>query len=410
MNISTKIGAAVVVAAAVVAGVIFSLQSFNASTVACPDIGAQRTELQSLYDAGVAASVQIFAEERTAAEERLSQCLNATPDDPCADAQASRDNAVANFNAISAPADNAPSEAFQTYFEQREVAYTAYKKAKELLDQCRSANPPPTAVPYELSDSKACFDAYDAAMAATQSTFTKDTQTMRAALSAGFTGLDAREKACNPPTGKDAFTDPERDGGSEQTDATVNLMSCRLLNPDTDEELAALRARVAAITLEIQTLDESINNVVKRENKLRVDLSEVGTYIPPESAKSQYEGALNALRAERKVKIELGLDFYKSLRERREVEKATLNEERSEVQAKIQARLDQIARENEMRQNTYPTALRFAGPDECDYYHCHGMLCGVPDPEQDACGHGATTEDDVDCKQFFDAYLQEAGV
>lgn len=415
MKPSVKIGVAVgistvAVGVAVVAGIIFSLQSFDASKVACPDIGAQRTALQSLYDAGVNASVQIYAEEKAAAEEQLSRCLNANPVDPCADAQAVRDAAVANFNGILSPADNASYTDFQAYFQKRDDAYGAYKKAKESLEQCRAENPPPADAPYEQSNTKACFDAYDASLAATQSTFTKDTQTMRTALAAGLAGLDAREKACNPPKGKDAFTDPVGDGESGKTDASENLLSCKIINPDVDPEIAALRARAAAIPGEIQAIVDGIDNVTKRERKLQVDLAEVGTYIPPESTKTQFEGALNALRAERKVNIESALDFYKNLRERRETEKAALERELSDVQAKIQARLDAIADENEARQQKYPTSLRFVGPDKCDFYHCHGLLCGMPDPAQDACGHGATTEDDVDCKKFFNAYLQEAGV
>ncbi|MEK7530851.1 MAG: hypothetical protein AAB573_03200 [Patescibacteria group bacterium] len=405
----TIIGA-VVVAAAIVAGIIFSLQSFDASTVACDAIDEARAELQSLYDAGVAASVQIFAEERAVAEERLSQCLSAKPIDPCADAQKTRDAAVEAFNGITSPSDSAPYSEFQEYFAKRDVAYKNYKDAKGALDQCRAANPPKADVPYEQSDTKACFDAYDASMATTQNTFTQNTQMMRAALTAGLAGLDAREKACNPPKGKDAFTDPVRDGESGQADAPANLRSCKLLNPAVDAELVTLRARAAAIPGEIQAIIDGIENITKRESKLRVDLADVDTYIPPESTKTQFEGVLNALRAERKVNIESALDFYKNLRERRDAEKATLEKELSDVQAKIQARVDQINKENEARQRAFPTALHLAKPDECAYYHCHGVLCGMSDPAPGACGQGATTEDDIDCKKFFDSYLQEAGV
>lgn len=410
MKTSTIIGA-LAVAVAVVAGVIFSLQSFDASKVACNEIDNKRAELQSLYDAGVSASVQVFAEERALAEERLSQCLSAKPVDPCKDAQAARDAAVANFNGISSPTDDASYAEFQTYFQKRDDAYNSYKKAKDTLDQCRAANPPPTGdVPYEKSDTKACFDVYDASMATTQSTFTKDTQTMRTAFTAGMAGLDAREKACNPPKGKEAFTDPVRDGESGQTDVSVNLSSCRLLDAEFDFELMRLRARATAIPGEIQAIDDSLKNISKRESKLKVDLADVGTYIPPESTKTQFEGALNALRAERKVNIESSLDFYKNLRQRREAEKTALEQELRDVQTKIQARLNEIAKENQARERKYPTNLRLSGPDKCKYYHCHGTLCGIPDPEQDGCGHGATTEDDLSCKKFLDSYLNEAGV
>lgn len=409
MDTRTSIGAAVVVVA-VVAGILLALQSFTAEEVACDAIDDARAELQSLYDAGVAASVQMFAEERSAAEGRLSACLSASPVDPCADAQKTRDAAVKGFNDIASPPDSASYAEFQSYFAKRDDAYANYKKAKDALDQCRTANPPKPDVPYEQSDTKACFDAYDSSMATTQSTFTRDTQAMRAALTAGLAGLDAREKACNPPKGKEAFTDPVRDGDTGQGDIPTNLLSCRLLDPTADAELIALRLRAAAIPLEIQAIVQSIENISKRQNKLRVDLADVGTYIPPESTKTQFEGALNALRAERKVHIEASLDFYENLRERREAEKTALERELRDVQSKINARLEQIRKENEARQRAFPTSLHQSKPDKCAYYHCHGMLCGIPDPAQDSCGHGATTEDDVDCKKFFDSYLREAGV
>lgn len=404
MDTRTSIGAAVATIA-IVAGIIYALQSFNASEVACDAIPEARANLQALYDSGVEASVAVFAEARASAEERLSQCINAKPVDPCADLQAARDAAVKGFNDIVSPPETAPYAEFQNYFAKRDVAYKNYKDAKSALDQCRVANPPKPEVQYEESDTKACFDAYDAAMAETQSVFTRDTQAMRAALNAGLAGLDAREKACNPPKGKDAITDPVRVGSD-----TTNLLSCRLLNPNVDAELLSLRARAAQIPGEIQAIDQSIENAGKRESKFRIDLSDVDTYIPPESAKTQFEGALNALRAERKVVIEASLEFYEKLRERREVEKAELEKELRDVEAKIKARLEQIRKENEARQRAFPTSLRLAKPDKCDYYHCHGTLCGMPDPEGDGCGHGATTEDDVVCSKFFDSYLKEAGV
>ncbi|MEK7613677.1 MAG: hypothetical protein AAB439_02265 [Patescibacteria group bacterium] len=409
MNSRTLAGA-VVVAAVAVAGIILALQSFNASAIACDAIDEARVELQGLYDAGVAASVEVFAEERSAAEERLSACLSASPTDPCANEQKVRDEAVSGFNDIPSPPDSASYAEFQNYFAKRDIAYKNYKDAKGALDQCRAANPPKPDIPYEASDTKACFDAYDASMAATQATFTQNTQALRAALNAGLAGLDAREKACNPPKGKDAFTDPIRDGESGEGDTPTNLASCRLLDPALDPELAALRARAAAIPGEIQAVDDSIENITKRESKLRVDLSEVDTYIPPESTKTQFEGALNALRAERKVNIESGLDFYKNLRERRLAEKEALEQELHDVEAKIRAREEQIRKENEARQRAFPTALHLAKPDKCAYYHCHGTICGIPDPAQNECGQGATTEGDFDCKQFFNSYLQEAGV
>ncbi|MEK7628003.1 MAG: hypothetical protein AAB421_01130 [Patescibacteria group bacterium] len=411
---NTKTIAAVATAAAIVVGVIAYLQGFNAETVACNAIDEARTSLQVAYDSGVSASVEIFADERAATEDRLSQCLNAKPVDPCADAQAARDAAVAHYNSIKSPPDNAPHAEFQTYFQKREEAYNTYKTARDALAQCRAANPPKTDVPYEQSDTKACFDAYDASMATTQNQFTQDTQTMRAALNAALAGLDAREKACNPPTGSEKFTDPPRTAGGNNEEgvasAPVELMNCKMISSDTDSDLSALRQRAAAIVLEIQSVDTSIENIKKRMSPLERDLADVDTYIPPEATKTQFEGALNALRAERKVAIEASLDFYKNLLTRKQGEKSALEQELRDVQAQIQARLNQIKKENEARQRNFPTALHLAKPDKCDYYHCHGMLCGKPDPAGDGCGHGSTAQTDVGCKQFFDEYLKASGV
>lgn len=410
-NTSLLIGGGVV-AAAIVAGTILYLQNFDAGKVSCDAIPAAREELQAAYDAGVNASVQVYAEERTAAEDHLSQCLSAKPVDPCEDAQSARDKAVADFNGITSPADDAPYAEFQEYFAKRDNAYNAYKSAKETLDQCRAANPPKEAVPYEESDTKACFDAYDASIASMRDVFEKNTQAMKSALKAALAALDAREKACHPPTGKDKFTSLPGGGGEgtvSEGGVPVEIANCRLINPDSDADLAALRQRAAAIPGEIQAVQDSIENIQKRMSPLKRDLAEVDTYIPPESTKTQFEGALNALRAERKVAIESSLEFYNNLLARRVAEKAALESELADVNAQIAARLAQIQKENEARQRAYPTALHLAKPDKCAYYHCHGVMCGISDPAHDSCGHGVTTEDDVDCKQFFEAYLQAAG-
>lgn len=415
MNTTTKIIGGAAAATLLVAGAIAYLQGFDAEKIACEDIDSARAELQATYDAGVNASVQIFAEERTAAEERLSQCLSAKPVDPCADAQAARDAAVANYNGIKSPPDNAPYAEFRAYFQKREEAYNAYKTARDALSACRAANPPKTDVPYEKSDTKACFDAYDSSMAATQATFTQNTQTMRAALKAALAALDAREKACHPPTGDKQFTEvpgggtaggSQGDGGSVPTE----LMNCKLIDANMDSELFALRQRAAAIPAEIAAVQTSIDNIKKRMSPLQRDLAEVGTYIPPESTKTQFEGALNALRAERKVAIEASLEFYKNMLTKRQAEKSTLEQELSDVQAEIAARLNQIKKENEARQRAFPTSLHLAKPDKCAYYHCHGMICGKSDPAPDGCGQGSTVQTDVDCKQFFNKYLEAAGV
>ncbi len=410
MNRTYGIIGAVVAAAAIVAGVIISLQSFDAEKVLCDGIADARAELQAQYDAGVAASVQMFADARVAAEDRLSQCLRAEPVDPCADLQKARDAAVNGYESIMSPPDSAPHEEFQKYFEMRESAYNTYKNAKSALDQCRAANPPKGDVPYAQSDTKVCFDAYDASMQTTQDTFTRDTQTMRAALTAALATLDAREKACNPPTGKDQFTiAPNTDNTDGEGGISVNIQNCQLLDSDSDAELIALRKQAASLETEIQSLQTTIENAEKRVRGLESDLNEADTYIPPESTKTQFEGALNALRGERKANIQSAIDFYKSLIERKQSEKTAREGELRDVEAKITERLDQIQKENEDRQRNYPTALHQSKPDKCDYYHCHGMLCGMPDPEGDGCGHGATSEEDVDCKTFIEKYFQAAG-
>jgi len=413
MNFSTnKLIGAGAVAAAVVAGAIFALQSFDAEKVSCDGIADARASLQTTYDAGVSASVQVFAEEKAEIDERLSQCLSAKPVDPCEDAQKARDAAVESYNSISSPPDNAPYAEFQKYFQKREEAYGNYKKAKDALDQCRSANPPKTDVPYEKSDTKACFDAYDASVENARTTFETNTQTMRSALKAALAALDAREKACNPPVGSEKFTEPPRTAGtSEEASVPIDVQSCKLINADLDTELFRLRQRAAALPAEIQSVQTSIDNIKKRMSPLQRDLAEVDTYIPPESTRTQFEGALNALRAERKVAIESALEFYKNLLTRKQAEKTALEQELRDVEAKIQARLNQIKKENEARQRNFPTALHLAKPESggCDYYHCHGLLCGRPDPAPHSCGQGATTQEDTECKKFLDSYFQEAG-
>lgn len=397
-------------AAAVVVGTLLMLQGFDAGNVACEDIAQARADLQAAYEAGVNASVQVYAGEKAAIDDTLSQCLSAKPEDPCADAQAARDTAVARYNGISSPAENAPHAEFQKYFAQREEAYQAYKSAKDALDACRAANPPKQAVPYEQSDTKACFDAYDAAVASARDVFTENTQALRSALQAAMAALDAREKACNPPGGKDQFTDPTALQVSNGGSVAVELQNCQLLDPNTDMELFLLRRRAAAIPAEIQAVQESIDNVRKRMGTTQAALNDVGTYIPPEAAKTQLESVLNAKRAERKIALEASLEFYNGLLARRQAEKDALEKELADVQAKIAARLAQIQKENAARQRNFPTYVHLAEPDECGYYHCHGVLCGRPDPKQNGCGHGTTTQDDVECKQFIKAYLKAAGV
>lgn len=410
MRTSTLVGGTAI-AAAIVAAALFALQSFDAESVACKDIDAARAGLQATYDAGVNASVQVYAGEKAEADEALSRCLSAEPVDPCEDAQKTRDTAVAGFNGISSPPDSAPYADFQSYFARREDAYNSYKSAKDALDQCRAANPPKPDVPYEKSDSKACFDAYDASVESIRDTFGKNTQALKAALKAAMDALAAREKACNPPSGDKQFTDLATTGGGGQSDGSVpvEILNCQPVDTNLDAELIALRSRAAALPAEIQAVQDSIDNVRKRMNPLERNLRDVDTYIPPEATKTQFEGALNALRAERKVSIESSLDFYRNLLTRREAEKAELERELSDVQAKIAARLSQIEKENEARRRNFPTNVHLSKPDKCEYYHCHGILCGRPDPVTDGCGHGTTTESDTECKEFIKSYLKAAG-
>lgn len=402
----------VAIATAVVTGVILSLQNFDASKVDCDDIASTRAELQALYETGVNASIEVFADEKAEIDERLSQCLSAKPIDPCADVQKVRDAAVEAYNSIASPPDNAPYAEFQVYFNRREEAYQNYKKAKDALDQCRAANPPKSDVPYEKSDTKACFNAYDASVEATRETFSRNTNAMRTALKTALSALDAREKACHPPEDEKKFTESiggDRSGKSDETTLS-DLLSCRPINPNLDSELFSLQSRASQIPSEIQAIETGINNIKKRMSPLQQNLRDVDTYIPPESTKTQFEGALNALRAERKVALESSLEYYKNLLSRREKEKEALEQELSDIQSKIAKRLEEIKKENESRQRNFPTNLHLSGPDKCEYYHCHGLICGRQDPAPNGCGHGSTTQSDVDCSQFFDAYLKASGV
>lgn len=405
--------ASVAVGLAAVAGIIAYLQGFNAEEVACPDIGQARADVQAAYDKGVTTSVEVYSDQKAMIDERLSACLSAKPVDPCEDAQKARDEAVEEYNSIK----ESSFGSFNAYFNARETAYQDYKAKKQALDACRQANPKPEGdIPYEKSDTKKCFDEYDAAVQAMRDTFEENTQTMRAALRNALAALDAREKACNPPTG--TFTDPPGGTGGVtgdgQTDGSsttpVEIANCRPLNPNLDTELWSLRQRAAQIPAEIADVQKTIDNANERLSPLKTALSEVGTYIPPEATKTQFEGALNALRAERKINIEAQIDFYNGLISRKQAEKQQLENELKDLNAKIAARENQIKKENEARRRAFPTNIHLSKPDECAYFHCHGTLCGKQDPAPDGCGHGPTTESDAGCKLFFESYLKAAGV
>lgn len=394
-----------VIAVAVVVGVIAYLQNFDAAAVECIDIPAARAELQAQYDKGVDASVELYREARKNAEERQTQCLLADPVDPCAAEQAARDAAYRAFFDIPSPADDAPYEEFKAYYDQREVAYQNFVVAKNALEACWAANPKKTDIPYEESDTKKCFDEYDAAMDEAQERFRSDTQTMRSALQAAMAALDARELACNPATGDDAFSLTPGTGPNGE-DFSENILSCMPTDIDSDAELRRLKARVTQINVEIQSIDTTIENANKRASKHRVDLSNVDTWIPPESSKTQFEGALNALRGERKVSIEQSLEYYDNLIDRKQNEKTELEDELRDTENKIQERMAELERENQMRAQKYPTNVRLAGPDECKFFHCHGTICGIPDPNVNGCGHGVAPETDVNCEAFIEAFIK----
>lgn len=110
---------------------------------------------------------------------------------------------------------------------------------------------------------------------------------MRTALKAAFSALDAREKACHPPTGAKQFTEDPRIARLPQDGAApVEIQNCQLISLSTDSELVALQQRAAALPSEIQSTEDSINNIKKRMSSLQRDLREVGTYIPPESTRT----------------------------------------------------------------------------------------------------------------------------
>ncbi|MEZ4156901.1 MAG: hypothetical protein R3B52_02970 [Candidatus Paceibacterota bacterium] len=71
--------------------------------------------------------------------------------------------------------------------------------------------------------------------------------------------------------------------------------------------------------------------------------------------------------------------------------------------------MSEIQAENADRAQKYPTNLHLGQHEKCNYYHCHGMICGIPDPNPEECGQGTTHEGDKDCKEFFEAYLKAAG-
>lgn len=412
MQTRTALVSSVAAGLALIVGIISYLQLFNAQEVACPEIAQARIGLQAAYDQGVAASVEVYRDQKIMIDENLDYCLNAKPKNPCDELQRERDQSVDDFNDI----EESTFGSFNSYLEARDAAYKNYKSSKEALDQCKKDNPQPELdIPYEKTDAKKCFDEYDAAVQGIRNTFETNTQAMQTALAKDMADLNAREKACNPPTGDESFTNPPGDDDGDQGDESndgpdVALANCRPIDANLDAELIRLKERVGQIPGEISEVQSSIDNADRRVNKLKGELAEVDTYIPPESTKTQFEGALNALRGERKMNIETQIEFYENLSNRKKSEKENLQSELKEVNAKIQERLNQIKKDNEARQRAFPTRIHISGPDKCEYFHCHGTLCGKQDPAPNECGHGATTQGDAGCKEFFNKYLEAAGI
>jgi|CXWL01.1.fsa_nt_gi uncharacterized protein YdcH (DUF465 family) len=416
----------------------FQQQTTVAEFVACNKIDDAIKEANAAYEAAVNAELDVYKNQKKAIDDELMACLNTPKADPCADLQKAFDEAAKNFNSIQSPnvqmpgadleygsanynnAWNAYKNAWDNYYKARDEAYAKYKPIRDALFQCRKDNPPKD-VPYEQSDSKKCYDDYDAELKTIRDTFDSDTVALRAARDALIKALEARRKACFPP--KDSFTTPPggSTGGSDEettggtTTPPVELVNCQPL-PEPDSELSSLKGKAAELTAELQEIDNSIDNANKRIKKLESELSKVSTSTPTYidgPRKGQIITNLAEAQAARGVIAkDIGdqIEFLRSYINRKKEDKPNLQSELDEVTEKITARETYIKKENEARQRAFPTKIHISKPDKCEYFHCHGTLCGKKDPAPDSCGHGATTEDDKECKKFFDSYLKAAGV
>ena len=239
-------------------------------------------------------------------------------------------------------------------------------------------------------------------------------QALQAARKSALASLEARRKACNPPT----QTSQVSTGGG--TGAGVNppveLASCKLIDPNYDSELFQLRQRAVELPIEISDIQKSIDNADANARKLEQAQRDVQNSTPTYvdgPHKGQIITNLTEAQAARGVIAEDlrgRVDYLNSYRDRKKAEKARLEDELRDVNAKIAARLSQIQKENEARQRAFPTYLHLAKPDACAYFHCHGVICGIQDPEPHGCGQGPTKEEDVDCKMFMRSYLNARGV
>lgn len=417
----------------------FQQKTEVAEFVACNKIDDAIKEANAAYDSAVNIELDLYKNQKKAIDDELMACLNRPKADPCGDLQKQFEEAAKNFNSIQSPnvqlpgsdmtpgsaaynnAWNTYKNAWDSYHKARDEAYAKYTPIRDALKLCREKNPPKDVVPYEQSDTKQCYDGYDAALETIRETFNRDTSAFRVARDGLIKALETRRKACNPP--KSSFTTPpggstgDSDGGTigGATTPPVELVNCQPLS-DPDNELSSLRRRVAEINTELQETDVSIDNANKRIGKLESALSGISTSTPTYvdgPNKGQIITNLAEAQAARGVKakdIRDQIEFLKSFVNRKKEDKSNLQSDLYEANEKIKARENYIKKENEARRKAFPTALHVAKPDECEYFHCHGVLCGRKDPAPDACGHGPTTEDDIGCKKFIDSYLKAAKV
>lgn len=407
--------ASIIAGLALIAGIITYFNNFDASQLACKDIDATEKSVKAQYEQAVAKGPEVYRDQKQIIDDTLSQCLNSAPKNPCANEQKAFDEAVQKFNSIKSPPEGAPYAEFKAYFDARDKAYEGYPAIRDALFSCQKNNPPPQDVPYEKSDTKKCFDEYDSADAAARETFNTNAQALRAGLKNALASLEARRKACNPPTQTTVVRSGDNVTGVN-TAPPVELLSCQPIDTNSDSELYTLRQRAAQIPIEISDIQKSIDNatgqIKKLEQALRDTPNSTPTYVDGPH-KGQIITNLTEAQAARGViaeDIRGKIDFLKAYSDRKKAEKSRLENELSEINAKIAARLGQIQKENEQRQSTYPTSMHQAKPDKCAYFHCHGTLCGIPDPDPHGCGQGPTTEDDTFCKQFLKSYLNARGV
>lgn len=410
----TSLTVAIIAGLALIAGTIAYFNTFDASQLACKDIAATEKSLNAQYEQAIAKGPEVYRDQKQIIDDTLSQCLNAPSKNPCANEQKAFDEAVQKFNSIKSPPDGASYAEFKAYFEARDKAYEGYPAIRDALFSCQKNNKPPQDVPYEKSDTKKCFDSYDSADAAARETLNTNAQALRAGLKNALASLDARRKVCNPPP--QSKVGRTGDTGTGGATPPTELLSCQPIDANLDSELYTLRQRAAQIPLQIADVQKSIDNASAHIKKLEQALRDTPNSTPTYSDgphKGEIITNLPEAQAARGVitkDISEKIDFLKAYSDRKKVEKSRLEDELKEINAKIADRLSQIQKENAERQRTYPTSMHQAKPDKCAYFHCHGMMCGIPDPDPHGCGQGPTTEDDISCTQFLKSYLNARGV